>query len=163
MISFDNFQKILKRLKKKWSDYKIDTFREIILSEIMTFINYEDLLENVDDSKSEFIKNSITYFVGLIINKINIPEPSIPSSLSLDILNIVSNHFKCDIYFLDSESRLPILLFNDYKTNDNISIILLSYDKNHFETIGKLNSNKRIQREFHSYDEIIKSIKFYKQ
>lgn len=161
MISFDNFQKILKRLKKKWSDYKINTFREIILSEIMTFINYEDLLENVDESKSEFIKNSITYFIELIINKINIPEPYIPSFLSLDILNIVSNHFKCDIYFIDSSTRLPIVLFNDYKTNDNISIILLSFDNNHFETIGKLNSNKRIQRQFHSYDEIIKFINFH--
>lgn len=161
IISLDNFKKITKKIKKKWSDYKISSFREVILSETITYIDYEDLFEGIDDTKSEFIKSSIINFINVIIDKINIVEPSIPSSLTLDILNIVSSHFKCDIYFVDSSTRLPIVLFNDYKTNDNNSIILLSFDTIHFETIGKLNSNKRIQREFHSYDELIKYINFY--
>lgn len=166
LITFENFAKILKKTVKKWDNYSYDTFRNILMTECMKFLDYEETLEEIEESKANFLKRSICYFIDLMIDKLKdtFKEPCFDEKkLSSDIVEEISNYFGTDIYFIDSENKLPISLFENINDKGRKSIILISFDENHFEIIGRLNSiNKKIQREFLPYDDIINNVK-YKQ
>jgi hypothetical protein len=65
-------------------------------------------------------------------------------------------YFKSNIIFIDSNLNLPFMLT---ELSDELkSVIILSFDMKHFEVIGKLLENNRIQREFTINDSIFLKI-----
>jgi len=68
------------------------------------------------------------------------------------VLKYISNKIDRDIYFLDGD-RKPLKKSCELKGRK--SVILLWIDESHFEVIGRLLEDKRIQREFEPDDKLI--------
>jgi hypothetical protein len=137
--------------------------------ETMKFIDYEDLLEDVDEERVKYIKKNVCYFLDLALNDIDVKEPQIPDVVTSEIIKLTSKQFEnCDIYFVDWDTKLPKLIEGYKPSNINTSIIILSFnDNDHFEIIGKTvnvdsdTKKHKIKRDFKPFDDIIKSINFY--
>jgi hypothetical protein len=168
LITIDDYVKIVKKALKNCTDNKFKTFRHNIMVETIKFIDYEDILEDVDEDKVKYIKKNVCYFIDLVLDDIKIEEPQIPDIVTFEIINLASKFFdNCDIYFVDWDTKLPKLIDGYKHSNNDKSIILLTFNNNnHFEIIGKtvsVDSDKKhkIKREFMPFDDIIKSINFY--
>ena len=168
LITIDDYVKIVKKALRNCTDNKFKTFRHNIMIETIKFIDYEDILEDVDEDKVKYIKKNVCYFIDLVLDDIKIEEPQIPDIVTFEIINLASKFFdNCDIYFVDWDTKLPKLIDGYKHSNNDKSIILLTFNNNsHFEIIGKtvsVDSDKKhkIKREFMPFDDIIKSINFY--
>jgi hypothetical protein len=168
LITIDDYVKIIKKTLRQCDDNKFETFRHNILTETIKFIDYEDILEDVDDEKVKYIKKNVCYFIDLVLDEIDIEEPTIPDVVTPQIIKLASKYFdNCDIYFIDWETKLPTLIDGYKHSNNNNSIILLTFHNSHFEIIGKTvgidsdTKKHKIKREFKPFDDIIKSINFY--
>jgi hypothetical protein len=168
LITLDDYTKIMKKVMRNCKDNKFETFRKNIIDETIKFIDYEDILEDVEDERINYIKKSVCYFIDLVLDDINIEEPQIPDVVTPEIIISASKSFdNCDIYFVDWDTKLPKLIDGYKHSGNDKSIILLTFNNNtHFEIIGKtvsVDSDKKhkIKREFMPFDDIIKSINFY--
>jgi hypothetical protein len=168
LITIDDYVKIVKKTIRNCNDNKFQTFRNNLIDETIKFIDYEDILEDVDDEKINYINKNVCYFIDLVLDDINIKEPQIPDVVTPEIIISASKFFgNCDIYFVDWDTKLPKIIDGYKHSGNDKSIILLTFNNNsHFEIIGKtvsVDSDKKhkIKREFMSFDDIIKSINFY--
>jgi hypothetical protein len=168
LITIDDYVKIVKKTLRNCTDNKFKTFRHNIMIETIKFIDYEDILEDVDEERVKYIKKSVCYFIDLILDEINIEEPTVPDVVTPQIIKLASKYFdNCDIYFIDWETKLPTIIDGYKHSNSNNSIILLTFHNSHFEIIGKTigidseTKKHKIKREFMPFDDIIKSINFY--
>jgi hypothetical protein len=128
LITIDDYVKIIKKTLRQCDDNKFETFRHNILTETIKFIDYEDILEDVDDEKVKYIKKNVCYFIDLVLDEIDIEEPTIPDVVTPQIIKLASKYFdNCDIYFIDWETKLPILIDGYKHSNNNNSIILLTF------------------------------------
>lgn len=84
------------------------------------------------------------------------------NSLNVDL---ISEKFNRDIYFIDSKTRLPYKISNTSGSIKNIksrkSLIVMWTGGSHYEIVGRLLSGNRIQREFDANDVLIKTIYTY--
>jgi len=88
-------------------------------------------------------------------------ENQVDKSLIVDActLNYISQKFNRNIYFLNSDKRIPYkIIEGNSREKFKKSIILLWLGGNHYEIVGKLLSGKKIQREFSNEDSLIKCI-----
>jgi hypothetical protein len=168
LITIDDYVKIVKKAVRNCTDNKFETFRHNVMIETIKFIDYEDVLEDIDEERVKYIKKSVCYFIDLVLDDINLEEPQIPDVVTPEIINSASKSFdNCDIYFIDWDTKLPKLIDGYKHSGNNKSIILLTFNNNsHFEIIGKTVSvdadkKHKIKREFMPFDDIIKSINFY--
>jgi hypothetical protein len=168
LITLDDYVKIVKKAVKNCTDNKFETFRHNIMVETIKFIDYEDILEDVDEERVKYIKKNVCYFIDLVLDGININEPQVPDIVTPEIILSASKTFdNCDIYFVDWDTKLPKLIDGYKHSGNDKSIILLTFNNDsHFEIIGKtvsVDSDKKhkIKREFMPFDDIIKSINFY--
>jgi len=168
LITIDDYVKIVKKALKNCNDNKFGTFRHNIMIETIKFIDYEDILEDVDEERVKYIKKNVCYFIDLVLDDININEPQVPDIVTPEIILSASKTFdNCDIYFVDWDTKLPKLIDGYKHSGNDKSIILLTFNNDsHFEIIGKtvsVDSDKKhkIKREFMPFDDIIKSINFY--
>jgi hypothetical protein len=168
LVNIDDYTKILKKTIRN-SDNNFESFRHNLMVETMKFIDYEDLLEDVDEERVKYIKKNVCYFLDLALNDIDVKEPQIPDVVTPEIIKLTSKQFEnCDIYFVDWDTKLPKLIEGYKPSNINTSIIILSFnDNDHFEIIGKTvnvdsdTKKHKIKRDFKPFDDIIKSINFY--
>jgi len=168
MITIEDYKKILKKTLKN-SDNNFESFRHNVMVETMKFIDYEDILEDVEEDKVKYIKKNVCYFLDIALDDINIEEPQVPDVVSSQIIKLASKNFEnCDIYFIDWDTKLPKLMDGYRHSNSNNSIVLLTFNNNsHFEIIGQTTGidqetkKHKIKRDFKPFDDIIKSINFY--
>ena len=162
IVPIDGFKKIYNITLKKWTDNSVDKFRNILLKETIKYTSYNDIFDEIDKEKGDFIKKSILILLDIIINiaKNNFTQPQLPNIVDSELINFLSDKFEYDIYFIDSKTRKPFIL-KDQNILHIKSIVILSFDNKKFEIVGKLLKNNKIQREFMPYDDVIKSINFY--
>ena len=161
IIPLDSYKKILNRAMKKWNDNKNKTFIDNIIAETMLYIEYEEILDDIEIEKAEYIKKHICNFNNTINDKIKIivnepNEPNEPNDVNELLIKHISEHFDCNIYIIDFSTNRPLNFYDYAKEN---YIIIISFDDVYYEIFGKCLSNNKIQREFRSNDNIIKSLK----
>jgi hypothetical protein len=162
LIPLTGFKKIYNIISKKWTNNSIENYRDILLKETIKYVSYNDIFDEISKEKGDFIKKNILILLDIILSiaKKNFTQPELPSSVNTDLINFLSDKFEYDIYFIDSKTRKPFI-FKDQNILNIKSIIILSFDNNKFEIVGKLLKNNKIQREFMPYEDIVKSINFY--
>ena len=163
LIPISSFAKIFNNSLRKWSEnFIIKNFETLLMKESMKYLKYKDVLDQIDIDKVNFIKKNVLNFLHEIIDtlKKHFIEPKLPTTVEPVVINTISNYFDCDIYFIDSMSRLPFISEN-YNISNLKSIIILSFDNKQYEIVGKKLKNNVVQREFMPFDDIIKTIKFY--
>jgi hypothetical protein len=157
------FNKIFNHSLKKWSgNFVIKNFETLLMKETMKYLKYKDVLDQAETEQVNFIKKNVLNFLHEIIeiSKRHFIEPKLPTTLEPVVINTISTYFECDIYFLDSKTRLPFISEN-YKISNLKSIIILSFDNKQYEVVGKKLKNNAVQREFMPFDDIVKTIQYY--
>ena len=142
----------------------LSQYKNNILDEINTCLDSLDVLKHVDIKKSEYIKKISVKIINHIIEQSehNVIKNNM-KKFNLDILNsysinFISEYFDRNIYFIHPKTRLPYNKFDyDYSENKKC-ILLLSYNNDKYENVGKLLERNSIQREFNSDDIIIEEI-----
>lgn len=162
LIPLSGFKKIYNIILKKWANNSIEEYRNILLKETVKYVSYNDIFDEISKDKGDFIKKNILIMLDIILGiaKNNFKQPEIPNVVNSELINFLSDKFEYDIYFIDSKTRKPFI-FKDQNILNIKSIIILSFDNNKFEIVGKLLKNNKIQREFMPYEDIVKSINFY--
>jgi len=166
IISISNFRKIFRIVETKWTSHCINDYTKLLQKETIRFFMYQDIFEEIEKEKADF-------FVKNIINLINVlcqisfekvckdDKNFISNDVMTDKIDILSEYLENNIVLIDSENRQPFLpgtikeLSSSHKT-----VILLSFDFKHFEIVGKLLPDKRIQRTFLTNDDIVQNIMF---
>ena len=158
IIPLDSYKKIINRVMKKWNDNKNKTFIDNIISETMIYLEYEEILDDIEIEKAEYIKKHICNFNNTINDKIKIivNEPDEPNDINELLIKYISEHFDCNIYIIDFDKKTPLSIY-DYKKQNYI--VIISFDDVYYEIFGKCLPNNKIQREFGCNDNIIKSLK----
>lgn len=170
IVPIDSIEnKIIRNWRKKIAlsnNVSLDQMKFLYMKEVKKYLYFfDDLFDRINDKERvSYIKINIgllfdnMFDVVMQDSKISLPKFSIESID--DIIFIVSNLQKCNVFFIDSLSHKISLLTNfsqEYK-----SILLLSFQDKHFEVIGKLLPDERVQREFMPYEEITKALIFNK-
>lgn len=140
-----------------------DQYKNIINHEIKNYLESLEILNHIKDkTKLEFIKKNIINIVNLILDEIELYEFDIYNKelikdININMVNILSNKLKTDIYFIDSKTRLPYKYNTSQIYNNKKAIIILKIE-NSYETIGLLLDDNKVKREFDSNHFLIKKI-----
>jgi hypothetical protein len=163
--------KIIRNWRKKIglsNNVSLQHMKFLFMKEVKKYLYFfDDLFDRINDKDRV---NYIKINIGLLFDnmfdvviqqdsKISLPKFCIESLA--DIIFIVSNLQKCNVFFIDSLSHKISLMTSfspEYK-----SILLLSFHHKHFEVVGKLLPDERVQREFMPYEEITKALLFNKK
>ena len=140
-------------IKKELSLYFeniLNSFKILNKEETIFYNNYlSKLLENIVNLSDE--KTRIEYIKNTTQN----------NYVDENIVNFISHRFNRDLYFIDSNTRIPYKISDDYKLKKRKSIIMLSLDNNRYEVVGSFLHGNHIKREFNHEDNIIQNFYNY--
>jgi hypothetical protein len=160
IIPFDTgFFKIMKNTNKKLPKYSMDSYIKTFKKETLKFLEYQDIFDGIDTDRINHITNKILRLIDSVIEIID-SEYNIPVQndfVSDEIINATSEYFNCNIFFIDVNKKEPFVSPN-FEIKDRKSIVLLSFNHKHYEIVGKLLENNRIQRDFLFQDDFIVNI-----
>ena len=166
IITVDSFKKILRNTEQKWGrDCCITSYKKIVFKEILRFLSYQDYFDDLDKTKTDFLTKKLVLMVNTIVDLSfsNITKKSnfITSDIEESKINILSKYFDCNIIFIDSEDRIPYIIDKQDISDQKKYILVFSFEQKHFEIVGKLLPDDRIQRNFMPYEDILKKVNFY--
>jgi hypothetical protein len=123
--------------------------------------------KSVDKSRRE---HCLRYFVQLLENiyeeskktsKVNIMSNQDPISTKVctDLIDILSEYIDKNIYFIDSETRLPYIVGSENSIKrKRKSILVIHLGDQNYEVVGRLLPGNIIQRTFDDNDKLIRKI-----
>jgi hypothetical protein len=171
LIPLDEFEENILPIAYENSDEgKISDCCDEIIRLTIDYLENKDELKNIPKEKSEYIKNIVRIFIEQLLTECekqsfkNFVKGLENSKEDIDsyTIELISNRFKRDIYFLNSEDRMP---YSNSTTRETLkgrkSLILLWINKNHYEIVGRLLPGNRIQREFSHDDPLIQKLYNY--
>lgn len=145
----------------------ISEYRKKIINNTLEYISTLKILSEIEEKRSEIIKNAIIDFINTILTDIeeDIFKFYLSKITNIDCteenIQIICKNLNINIYFIDCKTRLPFELFCDIQNYENpLSIIILKLENN-FEIIGKLESKNKIKKIFDINEIIIKRIKAF--
>ena len=135
-------------------------FKNTIKNNLAKYISSLEILSEIEKKRCGIIKENITDLFETILSdveenvfKFYLSKIPVMECNKKNILNICEK-LKINIYFIDSDTRLPFVNEDNIQTYENpLSIIILKI-QNNFEIIGKLESKNKIKKIF-SKDEIL--------
>jgi hypothetical protein len=166
IITVDSFKKILRNTEQKWGrDCCIVSYKKIVFKEILRFLSYQDYFDDLDKTKTDFLTKKLVLMVNTIVDLSfsNITKKTnfITSDIDASKINILSKYFDCNIIFIDSEDRIPYIIDKQDISDQKKYILVFAFEQKHFEIVGKLLPDDRIQRNFMPYEDILKKVNFY--
>jgi hypothetical protein len=128
MTDLINLEDFKNNILKKIKNISISQYKKYVINNLEKYISSIDVLKKTDLKRSEFIKDNILKFFKIILTEIEddifYNSHKIIKS-NIENINTISNTLKCNIYFIDSETRLPYIFDIKQKYTYDKSIILL--------------------------------------
>jgi hypothetical protein len=135
-----------------------------VIDEALKYARNTEELASVSSSKAKYIYDTVSNMLTEILSEAETATynnyvknlENLTEEIDPYMISLVSDRFNRDIYFLNGTDRLP---YND--NTDNLkgrkSIILLHIpgSSSHYETVGRMLPNHRIQKEFSHDDPLI--------
>lgn len=159
-------QKILPLIYSKYEKDSIDLQKQKILKYSILYFEKQLQYKKIND------ENMVVMFKKILKNILYLAKKNAydtyiknlySSSTHIDqyFIEIISDYFNRDIYFIDGKTRM--LYQNASKDNikNRKSIILIWVDNCHYEIMGRLLSNNKIEREFENDDPLIYKLKMF--
>ena len=163
LISFDDFKDLFNlNIDNK---YIYDEYKIQIDNKLKNIIDSIDILKQVENTKHDYIVKNIINIKDTLIEKVkkltyNMYYKKITKNINIELVNLISKKLNINIYFVDSETRLPFLFDQKQIFKDRKSVIVLKID-NRYETIGFLLPQDKIQRLFDYNENIINKINMF--
>lgn len=130
---------------------------------VINFLENTQEMGQLSERKATGIKNKVN---GLLKTVCSVAEKYCYKKFKENTVNddeenlpMFSEHFNLDIYVIDNKNRVPI--FSEGTGKRKKSIILMKIDDEHYETVGRLLTGRKIQREYTSNDPLILKIKMF--
>lgn len=168
IVKLEHFTKdILPESYNAASNKSLEKFKEEIGNKTTYFSKkiFDNLGNSIDKKRKKYCIDKVVNLASDIVEEVeaivfkkyvNSKNDSIVT-LDSHTVNFISDRFNRNIYFLESSKRLPYKIPDvSYKKKKSIVVIWLG--DYHYEPVGKLLSQNRIQREFNSDDELITTI-----
>jgi|688.fasta_scaffold255297_2 hypothetical protein len=133
----------------------IESYIDDIILYIQQYLLEHNEIKYMNNKRKDFIiSNFINIFKNMLLlcknkvyNTYNLNNNNTKTILDNDFINKTMDYFNVNIYFIDYKTKLPSNRIIEYTENYKKSIVLLDF-QNHFETIGILDKNSYIIREF---------------
>ena len=127
------FKKMESNIDVKKVDYCISTMRKLleIVADKAEHISYENYLNSITDTKENVDRYT---------------------------LDLISKRLDRNIFFIDSKTRMPYQEGGHRQYKKRKSVILMWIADSHYEVVGCLQENNRVQREFSFDDPLIVKI-----
>ena len=168
IVSVEELEKnILSKAYEKSDGKSIKETIAIIIEELLSHLKTLPELNSIETSKKDRLTNVFVIFMKVACNESHKEAykkyvkglETTKENVDDYTLDFISNRFNRDIYFINSESRLP---YTDFLSGSHLkqrkSIIVICVNKKHYEVVGRLLPGNRIQREFDYSDPLIKKI-----
>jgi len=145
------------------SNFSIKIYKENVLFNLNKNLDDIEIFDEIEEKRVKFIKDNINKLFIFILDEIDEDlfkfyvnrSKMLPEN---NILNILTNKLNRNIYFIDSDTRLPIMVDNkQLYDKENKNIILLKINNN-YEILGQLLKGNKIKREFESEDYLVLQI-----
>jgi archaellum component FlaC len=168
IVKLEHFTKdILPESYNSAANKSLEKFKEEINNKTNFFCKkiFDNLGSSIEKKRKKYCIDKVVNLISEIVEQV---EESVfkkyldsitEQVLSPDshTINFISDRFNRNIYFLESSKRLPYKIPDvSYKKKKSIVVIWLG--DYHYEPVGKLLSQNRIQREFNTDDELITTI-----
>lgn len=173
LIDFKQFEQvILPESYKKTEKFSISKCKETIVSASKKACGSKFGRSDIENIGIKKVRDCIEKF-GLLIEKVvDVAEDtayekyieSIKNSKeSVDryTIDVLSNRLKRDIYFIDGKTRMPYRETGSDQYQKRKSIIILWVDDTHYEVVGRLLPQNKVQREFLPNDPLIRKLYTY--
>ena len=147
--------------------YILNSDNSITINEYKTNLNITvkkylqtlEVLTQISDENLDHIVKNIVKFISVLTDEVEFLafknykyEDEIVNDI---IINSVCDYFNCNIYFINSDTRIPYIL-NDFSYFTNLkSIILLNINDINYEAVGQLTHGNVIKREFLPDEQLI--------
>jgi len=153
------------------NDTGVGRWGKIMKQETFKYMATRPELQGVPDDKLVSLKNGVFVLVNTMVKeaehsvykKYKSTLKDTAEDVDQQLIQLVSERFDRDIYFVDGNTRMPYK--NDFSCTDNIkgrrAIIILWVDSVHFEVIGRLLPGNRVQRDFGPDDPLIKKLRTF--
>lgn len=134
----------------------IDRISKEILKNTIQYFYKKDEIRKIQVSKARYLETYLKKIIEIVlktskqksyekyVSSVKNPKVNIDTFL----IDFISDKFNRNIYFIDGETRLPYKNFSNHLDQKRKSLVFVWVNRNHFESIGILNENKTITREF---------------
>lgn len=160
MVTVSVFKKITK-LKEYRTFDSLESIKTLLINDIRQFLKFQDIFADEQNEKFRLIKLNTLLLVDKIFDVATecVDVPNFESDKVDDFyIECASNHFQCNLFLIDSKTE-NIKITKEYNPKLK-SILLLTFDNNCYEVVGKLRQSNIITRQFFPYEDIIQSILF---
>ena len=139
------------------SENNIDSLKKNIKKCVKEYLITNDMLNQIDDKNNEHIIKNISIFLNLVLDEVEyLSFKNFKYNIEVideKLVDIVSDYFSCNVYFLDSKTRLPYIKSSLANLKHLKSIIILDLGNEHYESVCRLEPATRVY-EF-LYDDIL--------
>jgi hypothetical protein len=151
ILSLSDFKKVVSHMKR--NAHSLNEVRENLISDFQHFIKFKI------DKSSQFLLFNAIFLVksifDVVVNGIKTPNFN-NTETNETIYDIASNHFQINIFILQQDK----LIYNSNYESKRKSVVLLLFDNNHYEIVGKLRQPDIINRQFLPHEDVIQSMLF---
>jgi len=167
IVPFEDIEKqILPAAYGECEDKKILDCKTAIKKEVHKHLESVKELDSLDDNRLDYIYTLSSEIITTILDEAenstfkeyveNLQNTT--EEVDSYTIELISERFNRDIYFLDAQTRLPYQNASQLNLKGRKSMIVLWVGKNHYEIVGRWLPGCRIQREFDADDSIIKKL-----
>lgn len=159
-------QNILPNAYGDSEDEKIDSCKEKIVKQTLSYLNTLDTFKNVSKPQTVYIIQSVKDFINIVVteaentayNEYITGLQNISEDVDSYTIGLISDRFNRDIYFIDSTTRMPYRTADTHNLKSRKSIIVMWTGGVHYEIVGRLLPGNRVQREFSPDDPLIRKL-----
>ena len=160
-------QDILPKAYNATANKKIKTSCKEIINQIINYLDSSSEFKSLSETQQDLIAQKMIKFITAVQHEAEKEAfehyvkslENVHSEIDSSTLELISNRFNRDIYFLNASTRLPYNYCPNLNIKNRRSVIILWIDDNHYEIVGRLLPGNRIQREFATDDVIIQKFK----
>ena len=165
ILSEKQLNEIINEIMKICSNDLLITCMDGIEERLIHVLESHPDLEQLNSSKRKKCIDKLSDFVHMVLElseKIVKKENKQSFTLTVNNKNIeyISNRYEVDIYFIESNNRLPIHINDKQNIRGRKSVIIMCIDDK-YEVVGRLFNKNKVQREFYNDDPLIERIRIF--
>jgi hypothetical protein len=166
LIPLEEFEQTILPKAYQNDDDCVTQYRQNILKETTNYFDQIPSLNSLEPNKMDYVKSLLSEMVIEIVKE---AEKMAYKSYIDDLKNthsevdsfsidLISDKFDRDIYFIDSKTRMPYQNASWNNLKKRTSVLILWIGGNHYEIVGRLLRDNKIIREFDHHDSLIQKL-----
>jgi hypothetical protein len=166
----EGFEKnILPDAYRKCENGFISDCKRMLSRETIKYVKNTEVFTSINKQKADKILNILNDFIDTITEEAEDSSytnyidslKNVSNEINPHTIGLLSDKFNRDIYFIDSRTRMPYYATDIENIKNRKSIIVMWTGDTHYEIVGRLLQENRIQREFKFDDILIQKIKTF--